>query len=340
MRSSSNFDNAQRPLCQAPDREMAAAEASKENTSPILNESKVRCGCRSGYTCACDFGISGLGSFEKQTKIPRKRKAVDSVSASEGLMFRRTDAASIAAKLEPYHQGTKTCCKSGACIGRLCDTPAKLGRLKSCLGALNAMYYAGNQLNSGRILKSVLDKATTVTDAGGVVLRFDHRGFLAPDVPEHPIVCAKAWEVLHDVSHTRRLELQKGLQAPDQRIYRPDSKDRKQEEHARVYLSHLFDSGICEEMPMCENSYGVVERHLPPFMNATKVYEFYQDYCKSPAGLAGKPFPIFLFERLVGNSCPWAPMGSFRKPRLGGLDFSLLYGSWKTLPMGAHGQLF
>ena len=303
---------------------MSAAEAGKENTSPILNESKVRCVCRSGYTCACDHNLGSLGSFEKQTKIPRKRTAVASSSATEGLMFRRADPASIAAKLEPYHRGDKTCCKSGACIWGLCNTPEKLERLKSCLGALNAIYYAGNQLNSGRFLKSALDKATTVTDSGGLVFRFDHKGFLEPDVKQHPIVCAKAWEVLHDVSHTRRLELQRGLSAPDKRIYRPDSRDNKQEEHVRGFLSIFFDIGICEEMPMCENSYGVAERHLPPFLNATKVYEYYQEYCKSPAGLAGKPVS-FCFLEMLEKPCPWAPMGSFLLRIALGDSFSIFF---------------
>lgn len=272
---------------------MADREEEKENLSPMLNESAVRCGCRSGYTCACDFGVSGL-CFNKQTRIPRKRKTTDSISASTGLMFRRGDRASIAAKLEPYHRGEKFCCKSRDCIRTLCDSPLKLDRLKSCVGAVNAMCYAGNQLNSGSYLKTALDKATTVTDGGETVFRFDHKGFLSPDVPDHPIVCAKAWEVLHDVSHTRRLQLQKRMSAPNSRISLPDGRSNPQLEHVRRYLEHFFDSGICEEMPMCENSYGILERHLPPFLNATTVHKLYEEYCKTPAGLAGKPFKFLI----------------------------------------------
>ena len=46
------------------------------------------------------------------------------------------------------------------------------------------MYCACNQQNFGRNLKLALDKATTVTDARGLVFLFDHTGFTVSDVPE------------------------------------------------------------------------------------------------------------------------------------------------------------
>ena len=202
-------------------------------------------------------------------------------------MYRRQDSGSIAALLEPYARGDRTCCRTSRCINTLCDSAPKLERLKSCVRGLNSIYYAGNQLTAGSYLKTALDKATCYIGEKRV-FRFDHKGWLAPDVGPFPIVCAKAWEVLHGISHTRRLALGSALAAPSSRKYTALSKDRKQTEHVRCYLGRLFDSGICEEMPTCDSEHGRAERHLPPFMNPLRVYVMYKEYCDTAEGNAGE----------------------------------------------------
>ena len=64
-------------------------------------------------------------------------------------MYRRQDSSNIAAMLEPYARGDRTCCRTSRCINTLCDSaPGKLERLKSCVRGLNSIYYAGNQLTA------------------------------------------------------------------------------------------------------------------------------------------------------------------------------------------------
>lgn len=243
------------------------------------------CSCRSGYSCDCGTR-SPPRPAKKKRKYTWSREQIEKRDARKrtadspedlGLIQRRKDRDSVRVHLAASASLTRPCCK-GHCMNRL-YTECGEALVDAVLHRAHSIY-VGNQNRSFDRLRDAL-RTGFDPSSGTFEFSFDHGGFLRRFHDGLVWTCARAWELLHQVSKKRRLLIQSSLieKGPGfvQQRKAYELKHESPREHARAFLNHFFSDaeGNCEIMPFHDGLSETFKRHLPTWMTKKTVYGYY-----------------------------------------------------------------